>query len=168
ADPATIADKAKREFDFAVQVTGCATPLIAENELFGAQTVTPWSATNAQYRANVLLLLQELQKLGATPALTIANPPYTGGEAADWWRATANAALLVRQVYFTSPNSRGLSKLGAVRASRVMRQGMRNLVAHLTEIGIPESRIALELQFQSVLGQGGREGLQPRSAWLEV
>ena len=63
ADPGTIADKAKREFDFAVQVTGCATPLIAENELFGAQTVTPWSTTNAQYRANVLLLLQELDRL---------------------------------------------------------------------------------------------------------
>jgi hypothetical protein len=168
ADPATIPDKAKRLFDFAVQVTGCPTPLIAENELFGAQTPTPWSPTTAQYRGNVLTLLQELQKLGATPALTIANPPYTGGEAADWWRATAKAALLVRQVYFTSPNSRGLSKLGPVRASRVMRQGMRNLVTHLTEIGIPESRIALELQFQSVLGQGGREGLQPRSAWLDV
>ena len=38
ADPSTIAAKAKRRFDFAVQVTGCATPLIAENELFGAQT----------------------------------------------------------------------------------------------------------------------------------
>jgi hypothetical protein len=89
ADPATIADKAKREFDFAVQVSGCSTPLIAENELFGAQTVTPWSATNAQYRANVLQLLQELDKLGATTALTIANPPYTGGDAAEWWRQTA-------------------------------------------------------------------------------
>src|SRR6478735_10498149 len=77
ADPATIPDKAKRLFDFAVTVTGCDHPLIAENELFGAQTVTPWSATNAQYRANVLLLLQELDKLGATTALTIANPPYT-------------------------------------------------------------------------------------------
>jgi hypothetical protein len=168
ADPATIPDRARRLFDFAVSVTGCATPLIALNELFGAQTPTPWSDTNAQYRGNVLALLQELKKLGAQPAITIANPPYTGGEAADWWRAAADAALLVRQVYFTSPNSRGLYKLGPVRASRVLRQGMRGLVRHLTEIGIPPQRIALELQFQSVLGQGGREGLTPRSAWLEV
>src|SRR5436190_23884019 len=73
ADPASIPAKAQRLFDFAVQVTGCPTPLIAENELFGAQTQTPWSATKAQYRANVLLLLQELAKLGATPAITIAN-----------------------------------------------------------------------------------------------
>ncbi len=168
ADPATIAAKAQKEFAFAQQVTSCATPLIAENELFGAQTVTPWSATNAQYRANVLLLLQELQKLGATVALTIANPPYTGGDAADWWRAAAKAAILVRQVYFTSPGPKGLYALGAPLASRAMRQGMRGLISRFSEIGIPASRVALELQFQSAPGTGGRQGLQPRSAWLEI
>jgi hypothetical protein len=168
ADPSTIPAKAKREFDFAVQVTGCATPLIAENELFGAQTVTPWSATNEQYRANVLLLLQELDRLGATTALTIANPPYTGGDAAEWWRETAKAAILVRQVYFTSPGPKALYALGPARASRAMRQGMRGLVSRFSQIGIPAGRVALELQFQSAPGQGGRNGLQPKSAWLEV
>jgi hypothetical protein len=167
ADPATIPDKAKRLFDFAVQVTGCDHPLIAENELFGAQTVTPWSATNAQYRSNVLTLLQELGKLGATPAITIANPPYTGGDAADWWRQAAQAAILIRQVYFTSPGPIGLYRSGPERASRSMRNSMRNLIAHFSEIGIPASRVALELQFHSAPGQGGRQGLQPRSAWLE-
>lgn len=168
ADPSTIAAKAAKEFEFAQQVTGCATPLIAENELFGAQTVTPWSATNAQYRANVLLLLQELQKLGATVALTIANPPYTGGDAADWWRAAAKAAILVRQVYFTSPGPKGLYALGPARASRAMRQGMRGLISRFSQIGIPASRVALELQFQSAPGEGGRQGLEPRAAWLEI
>ena len=168
ADPSTIALKAKREFDFAVQITGCATPLIAENELFGAQTVTPWSATNAQYRANVLLLLQELDKLGATTALTIANPPYTGGDAADWWREAAKASILVRQVYFTAPGPKALFALGPARASRSMRQGMRGLVSRFSTIGIPAGRVALELQFQSAPGQGGRNGLQPKSAWLEI
>ena len=168
ADPATIELKAKKLFDFAVEVTGCATPLIAENELFGAQTPTPWSTTNAQYRANVLLLLQDLAALGATPAITIANPPYTGGEAADWWREAAKAAILIRQVYFTSPGPKGLIALGPARASRSMRKGMRGLVAHFGAIGIPASRVALELQFQSAPGQGGRQGLQPTSAWLEL
>lgn len=167
ADPATIAAKAKREFDFAVQVTGCATPLIAENELFGAQTPTPWTATNAQYRANVLALLQALDDLGATTAITIANPPYTGGDAADWWRAAAKVSILVRQVYFTAPGPKGLYALGPARASRSMRNGMRGLVARFGQIGIPASRVALELQFQSAPGQGGRQGLQPRRAWLE-
>jgi hypothetical protein len=168
ADPATIAVKAQREFVFAQQVTGCATPLIAENELFGAQTQTPWSATNAQYRANVLALLQALDDLGATTAVTIANPPYTGGDAAQWWRQAAQASILVRQVYFTSPGPKALYKLGPARASRSMRNSMRGLVAHFGQIGIPASRVALELQFQSAPGQGGRQGLEPRLAWLEL
>jgi hypothetical protein len=168
ADPATIADKAKREFDYAVSVTGCQTPIIAENELFGAQTPTPWSETNAQYRANALALLQALAGLGARPALTIANPPYTGGDAADWWREVAKVAILVRQVYFTSPNARGLFRLGPVGASRAMRQGMRGLVTRFSTIGIPASRIGLELQFQSAPGLGARAGLQPSTAWFEI
>lgn len=168
ADPATIADRANRLFDFAVTVTGCATPIIALNELFGAQTQTPWSDTNARYRANVLALMRALAARGARVYLTIANPPYTGGEAAEWWRQAAEVAVLVRQVYFTSPNVRGLYKLGPVHASRSMRQSLRTLVRKFTEIGIPAGRVALELQFQSVLGQGGREGLRPASAWFEM
>src|SRR3954449_13603685 len=158
-DPSLIAAKAKAEFDFAVQVTGCATPLIAENELFGAQTQTPWSATNAQYRANVLALLQALDDLGATTAITIANPPYTGGEAADWWGEAAKGAILVRQVYFTSPGPKGLYKLGPERASRSMRKGMRGLISRFSEIGIPAGRGAPELPLPSAARQGGGRGV---------
>jgi len=167
ADPATIADRAKREFDFAVQVTGCQAPLIAENELFGAQTPMPWTVTTAQYRANVLALLQALDALGATTAITIANPPYVDGDAAAWWREAAQASVLVRQVYFTAPRPKGLYALGPERASRSMRLGMRALVAHFGQIGIPAGRVALELQFQSAPGEGGRQGLEPTSAWLD-
>jgi hypothetical protein len=168
ADPATIVEKADRLFDFAVSVTGCATPWIALNELFGAQTPTPWTETTAQYRENTLVLLRRLAERGARPAITIANPPYTGGEAADWWREAAKTALLIRQVFFTAPNVPQLHALGPVRGSRAMRRGMRSLVRRFTEIGIPPSRVALELQFHSAPGQGGREGLQPRSKWLEI
>jgi len=168
ADPSTIKAKAAKEFAFAQEVTGCATPLIAENELFGAQTPTPWSATNAQYRANVLALAQDLDALGATVGITIANPPYTGGDAAEWWRQASQAAILIRQVYFTAPGPKGLYAMGPVQASRAMRRGMRGLVAHFAQIGIPASRVALELQFQSAPGQGGRQGLEPKAAWLEI
>jgi len=167
-DPATIADRADRLFDFAVTVTGCATPWIALNELFGAQTPTPWTATTAQYRANTLALVRRLAERGAKPFVTIANPPYTGGEAAQWWRDLASVAVLIRQVFFTAPSVPQLHALGPVRASRSMRSGMRALVRRFTEIGIPASRVALELQFQSAAGTGGREGLQPRSKWLEI
>ena len=34
--------------------------------------------------------------------------------------------------------------------------------------GSRPSRVALELQFQSAPGTGGREGLQPRAKWLEI
>src|SRR6185312_7041853 len=37
-----------------------------------------------------------------------------------------------------------------------------------SQIGIPASRVALELQFQSAPGQGGRNGLQPKEAWFEI
>ena len=167
ADPATIPARAKGLFDFAVTVTGCATPILAMNELFGAQTATPWSNTNAQYRANALRLFQELQRLGARPAITIANPPYIGGEAADWWREAAKSAILIRQVYFTAPDTPALYKLGAVRASRLMRNSLRGLVSHLTQLGIPANRIALELQFQSAPNGGARKGAS-REAWLQV
>ena len=167
ADSSTIPAKAKKLFDFAVQVSGCQTPLIALNELFGAQTPVPWTPTITQYRANVLALVQALDELGATTAITIANPPFTGGEAADWWREAAKASILVRQVYFTSPGPKGLYAMGPERASRSMRQGMRALIAKFGQIGIPAARVALELQFQSAPGTGGRQGLQPRSAWLE-
>ena len=168
ADPATITDRADRLFDFAVSVTGCQTPWIALNELFGAQTPTPWTTTTAQYRANTLALVRRLAERGAKPAVTIANPPYTGGDAAQWWRDLASVAVLIRQVFFTSPNVPQLHALGPVRASRSMRTGMRALVRRFTEIGIPANRVALELQFQSAPGTGGREGLQPRSKWLEI
>ena len=167
-DPATMVDRADRLYDFAVSVTGCQTPWIAMNELFGAQTPTPWTTTTAQYRANTLALVRRLAERGARPAITIANPPYTGGEAAQWWRDLAASALLIRQVFFTSPNVPRLHALGPVKASRSMRSGMRALVRKFTDIGIPASRVALELQFQSAPGTGGREGLQPRSKWLEI
>jgi hypothetical protein len=168
ADPSLIESRADRLFDFAVSVTGCQTPWVALNELFGAQTPTPWTTTTAQYRANTLALVRRLKARGAIPAVTIANPPYTGGEAAQWWRDLAADALLIRQVFFTSPNVPQLHALGPVRASRSMRSGMRALVRKFTDIGIPTDRVALELQFQSAPGTGGREGLQPRSKWLEI
>jgi hypothetical protein len=167
-DPATMVDRANRLFDFAVSVTGCQTPWIALNELFGAQTPTPWTPTTAQYRENTLLLVRQLKARGATVGVTIANPPYTGGDAAQWWRDLARDAILIRQVYFTSPNVPQLHRLGPVRASRIMRSGMRALVRKFTDIGIPAGRVALEMQFQSAPGTGGREGLQPRSSWLEI
>jgi hypothetical protein len=168
ADPSLIQSRAKSLFDYAVSVTGCQTPMIAEDELAGAQTPTPWTSNNAQYRQNVLDFLTALQGLGAVPLLSIANPPYTGGEAQYWWQQVSKVAVLLRQVYFTEPNAAGLYELGPTAASFSMRQSLRSLVNHLTQIGIPSSRVALEMQLTTSPGLGQRAGLQPTQAWLEI
>jgi hypothetical protein len=168
ADPSLIDARAKSLFDYAVSVTGCQTPIIAENELAGAQTPTPWTPNNAQYRSNVLQFLTDLTNLGATPLISIPNPPYTGGDALYWWQQVSKVAILLRQVYFTSPNAVGLYKLGPTAASLSMRQSLRSLVGHLTQIGIPASRIALQMQITTSPGLGQRAGLEPAQAWLEI
>jgi hypothetical protein len=165
ADPATIVDRANKLFDYAVQQSGCTTPLIAENELFGAGLVTPWSDTNEQYRANVMTYLRTLSERGARPFLLINSPPYTGGDAADWWREVSKYADLVREIY---PGAKGLYKLGPVVGNRFLRTTMRQSLADFTEIGIPTSRLGVMLGFQTGKGGGGRVGLQPSAAWFRV
>ena len=49
-----------------------------------------------------------------------------------------------------------------------MRQSLRGLVDHLTQIGIPSGRVALEMQITTSPGLGQRAGLQPTAAWLEI
>ena len=164
-DPATIVDRANRLFDYAVQSTGCATPLIAENELFGANLVTPWSVTNAQYRANVLLYLRTLAARGARPFLLISSRPYTAGEAGQWWREVAEVADLVPEVYFPAPS---IHKQGAIVGSRRLRVAFRNAVLAFTELGIPARKLGIMLGFQTGRGAGGREGLEPARAWYET
>jgi hypothetical protein len=168
ADPSLIDARAQSLFDYAVSVTGCQTPTIAENELSGAQTPTPWTTNNAQYRANVLQFLTDLTTLGATPLLSIPNPPYTGGDAGYWWQQVSKVAILLRQVYFTKPNVVALYEMGPVAASLSMRQSLRGLVDHLTQIGIPSGRVALEMQITTTPGLGQRAGLEPSTAWFEI
>ncbi len=168
ADPSLIDARAQSFYTYAVGVTGCQDPYIAENELAGAQTATPWTPNNAQYRANVLEFLTALSKLGARPLISVPNPPYVASDDAKlWWQEVSQVAIILRQVYFTKPNAAQILKLGPVAASRTLRQGMRGLVTHLTSIGIPAGRVALETQFTSSPGLGTRAGIEPKSAWME-
>ena len=162
ADPAAIVDTANKEFDAAVKQTGCQTPLIAENELFGATTQTPWSAGNTQYRANVLALLTQLAARGAHPYLLISSPPFGGDTAGDWWRAVAQVSDVVREFFPAPPE---VSASGPVVGSRTLRTQMRQAVGAFTSMGIPTSRLGLMLEFES--GLYGRNGLTPASAWFD-
>ncbi len=162
ADPATIADTANREFDAAAKQTGCATPLIAENELFGSGTQTPWSPGNAQYRANVLALLTQLTARGAHTFLLISSPPYGGDTAGDWWRAVAQVSDIVREFFPSAPE---VSAAGPIAGSRTLRSQMRQAVAAFTSIGVPASRLGLMLEFES--GIYGRNGIKTASDWFD-
>ena len=165
ADADVIEERAKRLFDTAVRSSGCDTPLIALNELFGASTTTPWSPTNGRYRANVLAFLRALAARGARPFLLLSSQPYTGGEAADWWREAAKVADLVPEVYLSAPS---VHRLGPAAGPRRIRAALRGAIGSLTEIGIPSERIGVVLGFQSGKAIGGRDGLQPAHAWFEV
>jgi hypothetical protein len=162
ADPATIVDTANKEFDAAVKQTGCQTPLIAENELFGASTQTPWAPGNAQYRANVLALLTQLRARGAHTFLLIASPPYGGDVAGDWWRAVAQVSDIVREFFPSAPEVVGFGPIGG---SRVLRMQMRQAMSAFTSIGVPASRLGLMLEFES--GVYGRNGIKAASDWFD-
>ena len=165
ADPALIVERANRLFDFAAAQSGCEKPVIALNELFGAGLPTPWSASNTRYRDNVLVLLRTLAERGARPFLLISSAPYTRGEAADWWREAAKYSDLLPETYF---NARTIYGSGPIVGNRTLRTTMRRAIARFVAIGIPPAKIGIVLGFQTALGTGGRERLQPDAAWLEV
>jgi hypothetical protein len=166
ADPSSIQARADKLFDAAVASSGCDHPLLAENELFGAQLPTPWTPTTAQYRANVLAFLQRLTERGARPFLLLSSNPYTHDATADtWWQQAAQVADLVPEIYFSGA---AVFRQGPVQGSRRLRATMRARLEQLIEIGVPTSRLGMMLTFSSTPKAGGREGLQPLSNWLDV
>ncbi|HZE28770.1 MAG TPA: hypothetical protein VE055_01625 [Gaiellaceae bacterium] len=162
ADPSSIPSAVERIWDDAVRVTGCSTPAIALNELFGAQRATPWQPRNAQYRADVLALVQGLAARGGQPQLLISRAVSTAGAGASWWRAVAQSATIVRELYLPAHS---LHVLGPSRGSVYMRFQLRRAVRNLTTIGIPSSRVGIVLGFQQ--GVGGRAGLAA-GPWFDV
>jgi hypothetical protein len=108
--------------------------------------------------------MQQLSAKGARPFLLVNSAPYTGGDAADWWRRVALAGDIVPEVYFNAPS---VMRKGVILGSRQMRQTMRAALGAYTAIGIPVAKLGFVLGFQSGPGAGGREGLQPSSEWFE-
>jgi len=160
---ATVAAGVTEIVDKAIAATECQTPVIVLNELNGAASTTPWTPTNAQYRANVLEVLRGISARGGRTLLLISARPYIGGDALAWWQQAGQVAEIAREVYFPAPP---LMRTGAVLASRTMRQKFRQGLAPLLAAGIPPDRLGLVIGFQSGPGKGGREGLQPTTAWL--
>ena len=163
-DPAAVINRANRLYSIAAMSSGCTQPVIVENEMNGANTLTPWSATNAQYRRNVMIYMQTLSALGARPVILVPSVPYMGGEAADWWRQLSTYADVVREAYFAAPT---VARQGPVEGSRTLRTMFRKRVAEFSSVGIPTSKLGLMLGFQTTPGSGGRERAS-RGAWLQI
>jgi hypothetical protein len=162
---ATMPDRAQKLDTFAVQQTGCATPVIVFNELSGPGLVTPWSDTNAQYRANVLALLKDIAALGAHPVLLIPAKVYAGGDALAWWQQVSAVAEIVREIYVPATAT---WKQGPILGNRNLRNAYRDAVTDLTSMGIPPNKVGLMVSFSTTKGFGGRSGLEPVSAWFQV
>jgi hypothetical protein len=160
ADQRSIPAATARLLEDAVRVTGCSTPVLGLNELFGAHRPTPWRTRNARYRANVLALVQGLAARGAQPQLLISQPAATAGAAGRWWRTVAQSATIVRELYLPA---RWLHAFGPARESVYMRFELRRAVRNLTTIGVPSSRVGIALGFH----KGGRSGLAA-APWFDV
>lgn len=167
ADPASIAAAADALYARAAASTACATPWIGLNELFGSALPTPWSPTNAQYRGDVLALMQGLAAHGAHPVLLVNGNPSLAGDAALWWQQVAQAGSIAYESYY---DARRISALGSLLGNRRVRLGMRRTIGAFELAGVPPERLGLVLGFHSgpIAGSGGRQGLQPREAWLRV
>jgi hypothetical protein len=167
ADPSSIEAAAQNQYQSAVaRMGGCPTPLIVENELFGAANVTPWSGKYETYRSDVLSFLQDLAALGAHPALLVARSPYLGSsDAVNWWLQVSKVADVVREDYVPAP---GIWKLGPVLGNRFLRERYRQAIADFTSIGIPANRLGIMISVLSAKGGGGRSDLEPASAWYQV
>ncbi|MDX6518113.1 MAG: hypothetical protein QOF50_959, partial [Gaiellaceae bacterium] len=159
-----VVTAANKLFDYAATSSNCATPLIAENELFGASLPSPWSDSNAKYRANVLLYLRTLAGRGARPFLLVNSAPYAEADAGDWWRSVAQVSDIVRETYFPAPS---IYRQGTIVGNRTLRNAFRRSILDFTEMGIPVTKLGIRLGFQTERGSGGREGLE-RAAWLQT
>ena len=165
ADPANMDAVAAAEVQKAQASTGCPNPLIALNEMIGSATAGPLSAKPQQYRDSVLALMRALAADGATPFLLVPRGFTTTGTE-DWWLQVAQVGWLVAEAYRPAPQYWSIGSPFLI--SRQMRIDMRGWVGRLTAIGIPAARIGLMLTFQSGEPSGGRVGLQPTAAWLDI
>ena len=137
ADPALMEKRADSLFDYAVSVSGCQQPLIALNELWGASLPTPLTPTAERYRANVLRFVTRLAERGGRPACSSSSEPFTGGEAAAWWRSVAAVSDLVLENY---ANANLIWRDGrGRRVAAAPREATAQSAAKLLAVGIPPS-----------------------------
>src|SRR5439155_11333823 len=124
--------------------TACSTHCIGLNDVVGSASAEPWSAANAQYRANLLALMQQLAAGGARPFLLVHGNPTVAGATANWWRQVAQVGDIVYEAYYDASH---INVLGPLVGNRRMRLGMRLVIGLFASIGIPPGRLGVALGF---------------------
>jgi hypothetical protein len=97
--------------------------------------------------------------------LLIPAKIYAGGDALGWWQQVSAVAELVREIYVPATAT---WKQGVILGNRNLRNSYRDAVTDLTSIGIPPNKVGLMVSFATTNGYGGRNGLEPASAWFQV
>ncbi len=170
ADPATIAAKAQKEFVFAQQVTGCRDAADRRERALRRADADAVERDDAQYRANVLALLAGAER---------ARRDHRDHDREPAVHRRRRCRLVARRRAGVDPRPAGLLHLAAARrvstrsapSARAARCGRACAGSSLTSrrSGSRRSRVALELQFQSAPGEGGRQrAASPTQAWLEI
>lgn len=111
--------------------------------------------------------MQGLAAGGAYPVLLIHGDYTVAGATAARWQQVAQSGEIVYEAYYDASH---ISSLGPVMGNRRMRLGLRTFVSDFEAIGVRPSRLGIMLGFHTLVqpGIGGREGLEPREAWLRV
>jgi hypothetical protein len=148
-DPGVVINRANRLYSTAALSSGCTRPIIAENELNGANLVTPWTPNNAQYRRNVMIYMQTLSSLGAHPVILVPSAPYTGDVAGDWWRELSKYADIVRESYFAAPS---IAKQGPIEGSRSLRMMCREGASRRSWLEVTKLQVLAAKEVASEVG----------------
>ena len=103
----------------------------------------------------MLRFVSRLAERGGRPALLVSSEPFTGGDAAAWWKSVGAVSDLVLENY---ANANLIWRDGAVDGSRRLRERYRQSVAKLLAVGIPPSRIGIMVGFQTGPEREGARG----------
>ena len=163
----SIPGAAQQLLALAQSSSGCATPIIALNEMDGQDSAAPFSAGTTAYRNNLLALVSALATSARTFVLVpgTPHPPNVAGAAAVWWQNLSKVSDIVLEDY---PQAPAVYSAGPLVGSRDVRVAFRTALQSFLGIGVPAGKLGLMLGFQSGIGYAGREGLQPTDSWLEV
>jgi hypothetical protein len=146
-------------------MTTCATPWLALNEMQAVQTPEPASYTQRRFRDNVLALSKALHDRGVRVFLMMPRIPLDNTRYRSYWRQLSFHADLVYEAF--TFKSRDVLKLGDVGGRRHLRLRWADAVRRLKTFVVPARRAGLVIPYWTHNANSGREGLSD-AAWYRL